>query len=177
MIMDESTLNALIELLKQNLSKPDGTVVAAFITVGGMLAAAALAAFVQWLVTKTVLRSEHNRLQIQLNTDFQFKQFSQWQNDFVGTISDLLAHTDPETYPTPDANKVVALVHKAQLMLNLELDSHRKVNLLINELVLAVNRWEPRAVSDIFRLHGSLLEASRAAIYLPGHKSTPSHFD
>lgn len=171
--MDESTLNVLIELLKQNLSKPDSTVVAAYITVGGMVAAAMVAALVQWLVTKTVLRSEHKRLQAQLKTDFQLKQFSQWQNDFVATISELLAHTDSEVYPTPERKKVVPLIQKAQLMLNLELDSHRKVNGLINELGLAVNKWEHKDMSEILRLHGSLLEASRAAIYLPGHQIAP----
>ncbi len=58
-------------------------------------------------------------------------------------------------------------------MLNLELDSHRKVNGLINELGLAVNKWEPKGMSEILRLHSRLLEASRAAIYLPGHKIAP----
>ncbi len=67
--MEESTVKVLIELLKQNLSKPDGVVVAAYITVGGMVAAAVVAALVQWLVTRNVLRSEHKRLQTQLKTD------------------------------------------------------------------------------------------------------------
>lgn len=171
--MNESTLSMLIELLKQNLSKPDGAVVAAYITVGGMVAAAIATALVQWLVTKTVLRSEHKRLQAQLITDFQLKQFSQWQSDFITTIAELLAHTDPEVYPTPDRKHVVPLIQRAQLMLNLELDSHRKVNGLINELGLAVNKWEPKGMSEILRLHGGLLEASRAAIYLPGHHIAP----
>jgi DNA-directed RNA polymerase subunit L len=167
--MDQNTANTIINLLKELLSKPDGVVVAAYITVGGMFGVAVVTALVQWFVTRTILRSEHQRLHIQLQTDFRLKQFSQWQQEFISTISELLTHTDPEVYPTPERTKVVPLIQKAQLMLNLELEAHRKVNGLINELGLAVNKWETRDLREVLSIHSRLLEAARAALYLPGH--------
>ncbi len=165
--MDQSTVNTIIELLKQLLSKPDGVVVAAYITVGGMFCVGVATALVQWFVTRAILRSEHQRLHIQLQTDFRLRQMSQWQQEFVSTISELLAHTDPEVYPMPERKKVVPLILKTQLMLNLDMEAHRKVNQLTNELGLAVTKWETRGLSEILGIHGRLLEASRAAIYLP----------
>ncbi|HHI94629.1 MAG TPA: hypothetical protein ENK04_14150 [Gammaproteobacteria bacterium] len=166
--MEQDSAQILIELMKAVLSKPDSTVVSAYITIGGMFGVAAVTAITQWLVTKSIIRSEHERLHTQLSSDFKLGQFSKWQDEFLTTISELLASTDPEVHPEPKREKVVPLIQKAQLLLNLEIPVHRKVNGLINELGLAVNNWEVRGLSEVLGIHGRLLEAARDAIYLPG---------
>lgn len=166
--MGQEQANTIIELLKELLSKPDGVVIASYITVGGMFGVAAITAIAQWMVTKAVIHSEHKKLQNQMQSEFRLQQFSSWQEEFLNTISNLLANTDPEVNPTPPREKVVPLIQKAQLLLNLELEPHRKVNALINELGLAVNHWQLRAPSEVLGIQGRLLEAAREAIYLPG---------
>ena len=166
--MEQETAQTIIDLLKAVLSKPDSTATAAYITIGGMFGVAAITALTQWLVTRSIIRSEHERLHTQLRSDFKLSQFSKWQEEFLQVVSELLANTDPEIYPTPKREEVVPLIQKAQLLLNLDIQSHRNVNALINELGLAVNRWEARGLSEILGIHGRLLEAARDAIYLPG---------
>ena len=166
--MELELAETIIELLKSIQSKPDSTVIASVITIGGMLGVAFITVISQWLVTKSIIRSEHNRLKLEISSQFKHNQFSKWQESFVETISNLLSNTDPEVYPIPIREKVVPLIQKAQLLLNLEIQSHRKVNGLINELGLAVNKWEERGMSEILGISGRLLEASRDVIYLPG---------
>jgi len=149
------------------LSKPDNTTITAYITIGGMFGVAAITAFTQWIVTKSIIRSEHERLHTQLRSDFKLNQFAKWQEEFLDVISALLAQTDPEVYPTPEREKVVPLIQKAQLLLNLDIQTHRNINALVNELGLAVNKWETRGLSEILGIHGRLLEAAREAICLP----------
>lgn len=169
--MNNEILLAIKRLLEQLVAKPDGAVVAACVTVGGMLGVALLTAAVQWIVTRTVVRSEHHRLETQLTSEFRLRQFESWQNRFQDTVADLLAALDPEANVTINPEKVVPLIHKAQLMLNLDLESHRNINSLIIQLGLATNGWTPgHQVSDLLRLHGDLLDAVRKALYLPGKK-------
>lgn len=166
--MEQEAAETIIELLKTVLAKPDATVIAAYITIGGMFGVALITVISQWLVTKSIMRSEHERLKLEISSEFKNNQFSKWQEEFLETISTLLSNADPEVYPTPEREKIVPLIQKAQLLLNLNIQSHSKVNALINELGLAVNKWEERGMSEILGISGRLLEASRDVIYLPG---------
>ena len=104
-----------------------------------MFGVAAIGALVQWLVTRTVIRSEHERLRIQLQSEFHLRQFEQWQSRLQEIIADLLKETDPEVSQGLDRDRIVPLILRAQLMLNLKEPNHRNVNDLINQLGLAVN--------------------------------------
>ena len=166
--MNNETAQIIIKLLEDLLSKPDGIVIAACITVIGMLVVAILTVIIQWRVTKTIIRSEHDRLRLQLKSEFQYRQFESWQKKFLDTISQLLKETDPEINTQFNPERVVPLIHIAQVMLNLEISSHRQVNDLITNLGLAVNAWETNHdKSSIMTLHGTLLEAVRKIINLP----------
>jgi len=169
--MEIETAQTLIELLQAVLSKPDSTATAAYITIGGMFGVAAITAVTQWLVTKSIIRSEHARLHTQLRSDFELNQFAKWQDEIVTVVSELLTHTDLEVCPAPQREKVVPLILKTQLLLNLNVQVHRNINNLVNELGLAVTKWEARGVSEILGIHSRLLEAAREAIYLPGRQA------
>lgn len=137
----------------------------ALIGLGGAL----VGAIVQWLVASSTIRAETERLHRQLSREFRLQQFSEWQAEFRSVISELLALTDPEVQKTLPKERIVPLVLKAQLMLNLQVPSHEKVNGLINAIALAVNGWHgPQDMSSILRIHGELLDAARETLFLPG---------
>lgn len=176
--MEQSNINILIELLKESLNKPNGAVLAAQITVGGMLSVTVITSFIQLLITKTIIESERNKLHTeleaerkllftQLQQEFKLKQFSTWQENFISTIADLLKYTDVEAFPSPEKDKIIPLIHKAQLLLNLDIQEHKIVNQYINQLGLAINGWDTSTAKDIFTIQNELLKASRKIIYLP----------
>lgn len=140
-------------------------VLAALIGVGGVL----LGGTAQWIVARATIRSETERLHRQLSTEFRLQQFSEWQSEFRGVISELLALTDPEVQPELRKDRTIPLILKAQLMLNPLVRSHARVNGLINQLALVVNGWHgPQDAATILRIHGELLDASRETLFLPG---------
>lgn len=141
-------------------------ILSALIGLGG----AFIGATVQWFVARATIRSETERLHRQLSTEFRLQQFSGWQSEFRSVIAELLALTDPEAQKSLPKERVIPLVLKAQLMLNLRLPSHAKVNGLINTLALTVNGWHgsQQDVAAVFRIHGELLEAARETLFLPG---------
>lgn len=166
--MDNETLKAILALLKTITSKPDSTVIAASVTVGGMITVAFLTTITQWIVTKRIISSEHSKISIQINSEFKLRQFENWQRDFKEAIALLLAATDPEIRNPFNKNEIIPLVHKIQLMLNLTVPGHRKVNELLNTLALSVNGWN-RTVDEasILRTQGNLIDACKDILYLP----------
>ena len=136
----------------------------ALIGLGGVLIGGAL----QWIVARSTIRSETERLHRQLSTEFQLSQFSEWQTEFRTVISEILAATDPEVKTQNIKITLIPLIHRAQLMLNPRLRSHAQVNALINEMALQVTSWnEPYDLATALRLHNQLLEASREILFLP----------
>lgn len=167
--MDQSTsLAAIQKLLEALIAKPDGMVIAALITVGGMVGVATLGGIVQWLVTRTVTRSEHERLRLQLKSESRLRQFEEWRVRLQETIVELLKETDPEVNPQVNRERVVPLILRAQVMLNVSQPAHRKLNGFITELGLAVNGWQGnRDVAGILRTHSAVLQATRELLALP----------
>ena len=166
--MDNESLKAILGLLKAIAAKPDGAVIAASVTVVGMITVAVLTTITQWFVTKRIITSDHSKISIQINSEFKLRQFELWQNDFKEAMSLLLAATDPEIRNPFNKNEIVPLIHKIQLMLNLANLGHRKVNGLVNDLALAVNGWNKNIdEASILRIHGHLIDASKEILYLP----------
>jgi len=137
----------------------------ALIGLGGAL----IGATIQWLVVRSTIRAETERLHRQLSTEFRLQQFSEWQSEFRAVMSELLVATDPEAQRAPKKERIVQFVLKIQFMLNPRLPSHARVNGLVNALALASTGWQgPQDAAAILRVHGELLEASRETLFLPG---------
>lgn len=141
-------------------------ILSALIGLGG----AFVGATIQWFVARSTIRAETERLHSQLSREFRLEQFSEWQAEFRSVISDLLALTDPEVQQPPAKERIIPVVLKAQLMLNLKVPSHAKVNGLINKLALEVNGWhDSQDLASILRTHSELLDAARETLFLPGN--------
>lgn len=139
-------------------------VIVALLGLGGAIVGGA----VQWLVARSTIRAETERLHRQLSNEFRLQQFSEWQSRFQDVMADLLIATDPEAGPL-EQKAIVPLVLKAQLMLNPKLPEHARANGLINQLALATSGWQGKPdARSILTIHAALLDAAKATLYLPG---------
>lgn len=139
-------------------------IIAAFVAVGGVM----LGGILQWFVSRSVVRSETERLRRQLSIEFNFQQFSTWQANFQETIAHLLAATDPEIAKPYKRETIFPLVLKAQLMLNQNIPAHARANHYINDLAMRVCGWsESQDDHAVLCSHAGLLEAAKNALYIP----------
>ena len=67
--MDSETINLIRGLFEEYANKNSSTVVAAYITIGGMLGVAFLGAISQWVITKQIVSEEHRRMLAQVNSE------------------------------------------------------------------------------------------------------------
>jgi len=167
--MDIETINIIKELFDEQSKSSSSTVIAAYLTVGGMLGVAILGAISQWFISKRVVSEEHKRLEIQLKSEFQSKRHEKWESDILEAITELLTATDPEINPEINSALVTKHVNRVQLLLNDKNPLQGQVNGLVNHLALAVNGWQGnRDELPILKIHGQLLDASKKLIYQPG---------
>lgn len=159
------------KLLEALLSRPDGAVVAAKITVFGMLGSAFLAALIQWLITKTLIRSQLRREKVRLDSEFRVRQYELWQNRFHDALIDLLTATDPQVNPVPAAAKIVPQVHRVQLLLSRTDPAHKKVTGLVNELALTLTGWREGSAAELMGTHAALIEAAKDIFYSPHERA------
>src|SRR5262245_22362305 len=118
------------------------------------LAGAVLGGVVQWVVSRAAVRAETERLYEKLSAEFEIQQLSAWQAQFQTVMSELLCATDPELFAKVDKQRVIPLVHRANLLLNPNLRSHAQVNDLVNKLALVVNGWHgEQGMREVLEVH------------------------
>lgn len=151
------------------------TVIAAIISVGGMLGVAALAAVSQLAITRQVIQSEHRKIVQQIKGKFRSRHRERKIERLLDTLSDLVAHTDPEINPSINYPEVVRLIHRAQLLLDLDREPEARLNAAINDLGLQVGGYvsapplehfdeEPDRRAAVLRTHGKLIDLAKVVI-------------
>ena len=164
--MDPDSLNAIRALFEEYSNKSD--IISTYLTVGGMLGVALLAAISQWLITKKVISAEHERIKLQLRSEFQSRRHEKWDSDILEAISNLLTVTDPEINTDFVPSLVTKHVNRVQLLLDHNVPLQGIVNNLANNLALTVNGWiGSKDKQNILTIHGQLLDASKRLFYHP----------
>ncbi len=166
--MDTETLSAIKKLFEEYASKESGTIAAAYLTVGGMFGVALLSAITQWLITKRILKEEHKRLSLQLNSEFKVQRHQKWESDLLESLTQLLKVTDPEVNGGIDPSQVAEKVIRVQLLLDNTKQLQGQVNNLINQLALsATGKMGSLDTQQILTLHGQLQDYAKKLIYHP----------
>lgn len=124
-------------------------VIAACITVGGMVFTAVTAAILQYKITHKVIASEHRKLANQIALETVHRRNEERFNRVLDWISQLIGLVDPEINPEFAYPKIVALILKTQLMLNLDHPLEAQVNGVLNELGHAVRAQQRQAVLQL----------------------------
>lgn len=165
--MENEILLSIQSLLEKLLRKEESELSSSIITVFGMIGVAILTSVTQFIITKRVIVSEHERIRLQLDSEFKLKQHENWQIRFQNVASELLTELDPEL--NKDLNnerKSVEQIHKIQMMLNLEISSHYKLNSQVQELGLALNKKTNKHThGELLQLHSDIVDSIRAIIF------------
>lgn len=168
--MDNETITLAKGLLEECANKDTGTVVAAYITIGGMLGVSVLGVVSQWIITKRIIAEEHRRMLVQVNSERFARQHEKWEADIVEGITGLLKATDPEINTTINRVAVTGHVLRIQLLLNTKDPNQDRVNQLVNQLALTANGWQPaEGPAGLLKIHSQLLEAAKLLVYRPSN--------
>lgn len=166
--MDNESISLVKGLLEECANKDTGTVMAAYITIGGMFGVAFLGAVSQWIITKRIVAEEHKKMLVQVNSERFARQHEKWEADIIEGITGLLKTTDPEINATINRAAVTGHVLRIQLLLNTKDPNQNIVNQLVNQLALTANGWQPDEGSTVLlKIHSQLLEAAKLLVYRP----------
>ncbi|MEW8048791.1 MAG: hypothetical protein AB2809_00315 [Candidatus Thiodiazotropha sp.] len=166
--MDNETINLIKDLFEEYANKDNSTVIAACITVVGMLGVSVLAAFSQWLITKIIVSAEHRKMRAQVIKERFARQHEKWETDIIEEITGLLKATDPEINSEINCATVTGYVLKLQLLLNTDDPNQDRVNKIVNQLAIIANEW--KQIDNYSELHGiqdQLLKATGLLVYRP----------
>ena len=121
------------------------------------LISTSLGALITWLFQKSQRDFEYKKFLSQQN----YQENEKWKERFIDVSSELLTVLSP-TYNRKDKNEVLNLVHRTEILLNLSIDSHKKIQSLLAPLALELN-GETNKYSDeeLLKLHDMLTNAVR----------------
>lgn len=142
------------------------TVIAAWITVGGMAFVAVASVLSQFCITRFVIRNEQNKIAQQVNAEHRSRVLEVRRERLAGALADLLAESDPQVNVKLDYGRVVRLIHLAQLALDRTQDSEAAVCSAINRLGLELQKYIPHHTKPVQARLGELNEllAAHAAV-------------
>jgi len=143
-------------------------VIAAIISVGGVALGAAISQLMTFLTTRRLISSEYRRMIAQIEREARERCRERRTERLIETLSRLLAASDPELHRRPPYEEAVALIHRSQLLLNLESDAERALNGKLNELGLALAGYVQSPGTDrqvmLLRVHGQVIDLSKAVV-------------
>jgi energy-converting hydrogenase Eha subunit H len=148
------------------------TVVAALITVAGMLGVVIVTALVQLSTTRQVIKSERDKTLSLIHGQAATSREERRRERILDIVSEIVASTDPEVNATIDYQRIVKLINRVQLLL--DFDSHREalLNGAVNELGITLGRVLAREPEDqwedaerrkvILQAHGKVIDLARS---------------
>jgi hypothetical protein len=151
----------------------------ALVSVGGMLAVAILGAIVQVKVTRQIVASEFRKVGEQLAREAGYRRAEQKAERVLDSVASLLAEADPESNASVSYQRVVAHIHRIQLMLDLSRPQDARLNSPLTELGLALRQYlshpDPHGpdaqylVEGLFRIQSDITVAAQALV-TEGHR-------
>jgi len=98
----------------------------------------------------------------------KYQEIEKWKERFIDLSSQLLSELDPTIANQTDNKKeIIKLIHKVQILLNLQIEEHLKINDVINKLGLAINKeTNLYSYSELLSLHGKLSDSIRNVVAL-----------
>ena len=137
------------------------TVIAACITVGGMVATAVTAAIVQYKITRKVIESEHRKIGSQITAETVMRRKEERFNRIIDSMSRLIGLVDPEINAQFDYPAIVVLILKTQLLLNLDHPLEGQLNGVLIKSGLTVRAEDRLAV---LQLSDGLIRSTQALV-------------
>ena len=141
------------------------TVAAAIISVSGAVLVAIVSIITQLFITKAVIRAERDKLLTQLHGEESSRAREKRRDRIIDAISELLAKSDPQISPGVDYGRVVSLIHRVQLLLNLDRPNEAALNTALNQIGIQLQEYvfvQHKPIDDKLAETKSLLNAQSA---------------
>lgn len=104
----------------------------------GIVIGAVMTGWQQRAITRVIIQSEFRKLSAQIQGESR-AHFRATKNDrLLEVIPELIAATDPELQQNFDYNRIIRLLHRVQLMLNLDNPLESRINGRLNDLAFTV---------------------------------------
>lgn len=141
-------------------------VMAACVSVIGMVSVAAISALIQFRITKSVIENDHKKIKHQASID-AYNQKRQHKNDhLLELLTEYLNLTDPEINGLYQYHVIVRLVHKIQLLLDTNNPIETELNSVLVDFTLHIreNVTGHRDREGFLNLHAAVCSVGQAVL-------------
>ncbi|MFN3152041.1 hypothetical protein [Bremerella sp.] len=138
------------------------TVQAALITVIGMVLVAGLTGVIQFLVTRSVIQSEREKVLKQLENESLIRRWESRYDCLVNLLGEFISATDA-TCDKHDESWL-PLMHKIQLLLRNDGQCESDLIDAMNQVGLAIHELKKTDERAYLALHSNLIESARTVL-------------
>lgn len=141
-------------------------VIAACVSVIGMVSVAAISALIQFRITKSVIENDHKKIRHQATMD-AYNQRRQHKNDhLLELLTEYLNLTDPEINGLYMYPVIVKLLHKIQLLLDTNCAIENELNSVLVNFTLCIreNVSGCRDREGFLNLHAAVCSVGQAVL-------------
>jgi len=143
-------------------------VIAAIITVVGMLLAATISQLLTFLTTRRVLSAEYQKMMAQIAEEARERRRERRVERLIEKLSELIAASDPDRHHPPLQPETATLICQCQLLLDYGSASERSLNGKLNELGIALESYvhnpELLRKETLLRVHGQMIDCAKAVV-------------
>ena len=143
-------------------------VIAAIITVFGMLLAATISQLLTFLTTRRVISSEYQKMIAQIEREARERRRERRVERLIQKLSELVAASDPDRHREPPSKEAGTLIGQCQLLLDYTSAPERALNGKLNELGIALEDYVHNAdllrKETLLRIHGLVIDCAKAVV-------------
>jgi hypothetical protein len=146
------------------------TLLVAAISVFGVLLGSLITGWYQLKHTSTLADAELERYRLEKDTENKSRLLHRKQDLLLENLAELLIQTDPEIHKQFNYPKIISLIHKMQLILDLENKKEGALNDAINKMGLSIQNTNHELLShdkklSLLKAQDAIVTAGRAVIY------------
>lgn len=159
--LSKNSIQLIHELTTKNGSTTS-SILPVIITVIGMLLVALITNASQQIITRNAFKADLNKIQKQIELDFNSKNRFDWILNFRKLVSELILITDPIYNKEIDKLKMLSLITQIQIMLdNTDKDENELIGLITDLGLKSDMLKKDNGESEILRIHTSIADNTR----------------
>jgi len=150
------------------------SLITALASVAGTVLVAVIALLGQRSTAKVSASAETERLRLRIEGEETSRAREQRRERVIEAVSEILAASDPQIFVKLDYGKVVMLIHRIQLLLNIRNQLDSRLNSALNALGSALQEYAPahhlpmdeksQLMRAVFAAQSEVTESTRALL-------------
>lgn len=162
--LSKNSIQLIHEVTSKNSSNTS-SILPVIITVIGMLLVALITIASQQIITRNAFKADLNKIQKQIELDFNSKNRFDWILNFRNLVSELILITDPIYNKEIDKLKMLSLITQTQIMLdNTDKDENELIGLITNLGLKSDMLKKANGESEILKIHSAITDKTRTLL-------------